>query len=114
MLVFFGLKNKETLPLRWAILWLWWFLFILSIIIICVPKSESRTWAWVCIWISTVLDGISLLVAALKLKNNPSLQTQVIAQASQSEIGQWDVVVTETVVISQDKDNQIDNNYNGN
>lgn len=101
MLIVFGLSNKKTQPLWWAILWLWGLLFILAIVIICVPKSESRTWAWVCIWISTVLDGISLLVAALKLKNNPSLQTQVIAQASQSEIGQWDVVITQTTVVTQ-------------
>ena len=61
-----------------------------------------------CTWWYIIIGG------CVETENNPSLQTQVIAQASQSEIGQWDVVVTETVVISQDKDNQIDNNYNGN
>ena len=109
MLIIFGLNNKETQPLRWAILGLWWLLFVLAIVIICVPKSESRTWAWVCIWISTVIDGISLLVAALKLKNANSLQAQIVDQANQNEISQWDVVVTETIVISQDQDNQKDN-----
>ena len=96
MLIIFGLINKENQPLRWAILGLWWLLFILAIVIICVPKSESRTWAWVCIWISTVLDGISLLAFAIKVKNNSSVQTELINQANQNEIVQWDVEVTNT------------------
>ncbi len=96
----FGLSNRETQPLRWAILWLWWLLFVLAIVIICVPKSESRTWAWICIWISTVFDGISLLVCALNMKNNPSLQAELLNKADQNEIAQWDVVITETVVMT--------------
>ena len=111
MLIIFGLSNKENQPLRWAILWLWWLLFVLAIIIICVPKSESRTWAWICIWISTIFDGISLLIMALKIKNNPTLQAQIIDQANQNEISQWDVVVTATsVTISTNEDNQPNNN----
>lgn len=102
MLTVFWITNKEQHPLRWLIVWLWCILFILAIIIICVPKSESRTWAWVCIWISTVFDGISLLAAALSMKNNPSLQTEILNQADQNEIGQWDVIITETTIISQD------------
>ena len=69
MLIIFGLNNKETQSLRWWIVWLWWFLFILAIVIAVSDKSEARTLAWICIGISTVIDGISLLVAALKLKN---------------------------------------------
>lgn len=115
MLIIFGLNNKGIQPLRWWIVWLWCLLFILAIIIICVPKSESRTWAWICIWISTVFDGISLLMMALKIKNNPSLQAQLIDQANQSEISQWDVVVTTTTVtISTNQDNQTDNQAENN
>ena len=114
MLIIFGLNNKETQSLRWWIVWLWWLLFILAIVIAVSDKSEARTLAWICIGISTVIDGLSLLVAALKLKNTSSLQAQIINQAEQNEIGQWNVVVTETVVISQNQDNQINNKYNGN
>lgn len=106
MLIIFWLGNKKSQPLRWAIVWLWWLLFVLAIIIICVPKSESRIWAWICIWISTVLDGISLLVAALRLKNNPSLQNQIIDQANQNEISQWNVVISETTVTIQTNQNE--------
>ena len=89
-------------------------MFVLAIVIAVSDKSEARTLAWICIWISTVIDGISLLVAALKLKNTSSLQAQIIDQANQNEIGQWDVVVSETVLISTNQDNQADNNSNDN
>lgn len=94
MLIIFWITSKEKHPLWWWIVWLWWLLFILAIIIICVPKSESRTLAWVCIWISTVFDGISLLVMALKIKNNSAVQTQLLDDLAQNEIGQWDIVIT--------------------
>ncbi len=101
MLIIFWINSKEQHPLwRW-IVWLWCLLFILAIIIICVPKSESRTWAWVCIWISTLFDGISLLVAAIAIKNVPSLQTQLLDDLNQNEIGQWDVVITHTTVVTK-------------
>lgn len=108
-LIIFWLNNKETQSLRRGIVWLWWLLFILAIVIAISDKSEARTLAWICIWISTVIDWISLLVAALKLKNINSLQSQIVDQASQNEISQWDIIVTETVVISQDQDNQTNN-----
>ena len=114
MLIVFGLNNKENQSLRWWIVWLWLLLFVLAIVIAVSDKSEARTLAWICIWISTVIDGISLLVAALKLKNTSSLQAQIIDQANQNEIGQWDVVVSETVLISTNQDNQADNNSNDN
>lgn len=75
-------------------------------------KSEARSLAWVCIWISTVLDGISLLVIALKVKDNPSLQSELINQAHQNEIAQWDVVVTETVVITSSNPENTEVNIN--
>ena len=97
MLIIFWINSKKQHPLWWWIVWLWWLLFILAIIIICVPKSESRTWAWICIWISTLFDGISLLVAALAIKNNSSVQTQLLDDLAQNEIGQWNIVITESV-----------------
>ena len=103
------MNNKETQSLRWGIVWLWWLLFILAIVIAVSDKNEARTLAWICIGISTVIDGISLLVAALKLNNINSLQSQVVNQANQNEISQWDIIVTETVV-----DNQTDNDSNAN
>lgn len=105
MLIVFGLSNKESQSYRWAILCLWWLLFILAIVIIASDKTEARTLAWICIWISTVLDGISLLVIAIKVKDNPSLQSELLDKANQSEIAQWDIVVTETVVISSNQEN---------
>lgn len=94
MLIIFWLNNKGTQSLRWGIVWLWWLLFILAIVIAVSDKSEARTLAWICIGISTVIDGISLLVAALKLRNVNSLQAQIVDQANQNEISQWDIVIT--------------------
>ena len=94
MLIIFWLNNKGTQSLRWWIVWLWWLLFILAIVIAVSDKSEARTLAWICIGISTVIDGISLLVAALKLRNVNSLQAQIVDQANQNEISQWDIVIT--------------------
>lgn len=106
MLIIFWINSKEQHPLWWWIVWLWWLLFILAIIIICVPKSESRTWAWVCIWISTLFDGISLLVAALAIKNNSAVQTQLLDDLAQNEIGQWDVVITTVSIDNSDSQPQ--------
>jgi len=101
MLIVFGIMNKERQPLRWAIAWLWGLLFILAIVIAASDKHEARTLAWVCIWISTILDGISLLAFALKVKNNPSAQAELVSQADQNEIAQWNIVITETTVTTQ-------------
>ena len=69
-------------------------MFILAIVIAVSDKSEARTLAWICIGISTVIDGISLLVAAIKLRNVNSLQAQIVDQANKNEISQWDIVIT--------------------
>lgn len=106
MLIIFWINSKEQHPLWWWIVWLWWLLFILAIIIICVPKSESRTWAWICIGISTLFDGISLLVAALAIKNNSAVQTQLLDDLAQNEIGQWDVVITTVSIDNSDSQPQ--------
>ena len=97
-LVIFWMNNKQQQPMRWWIVWLWAFLFILAIVIAVSDKSEARTLAGICIWISTLIDGISLLVMALKIKNSSSVQVQLISQADQNEISQWDVVITETII----------------
>ena len=99
----FWVNSKEQQPLWWWIVSLWVLLFILAIIIAVSDKSEARSLAWVCIGISTLFDGISLLIMALKIKNNSSVQVELISQAHQSEISQWDVVITETV-ITKDSD----------
>ena len=44
-------------------------------------------------WISTVIDGIYLLVMALKIRKLSAMQIELISQAGENEIGQWDVVV---------------------
>ena len=98
ILVSFSLTNKESQNFRWAILWLWVLLFILSIVIMLSDKSEARYWAWVCIGISTIFDGITLLFFALRVKNNPSLQQELLNQSDQNEIAQWNVVISETTV----------------
>ena len=99
--------NKENQPMRWAIAWLWCLLFILAIVIAASDKSEARTLAWICIWISTILDGISLLAFALKVKNNPSVQAELVNQANQNEIAQGDVIISQvTVDVIQPQSNE--------
>ena len=105
-MIIFGISNKENQSFRWAIFGLWCLLFILAIVIIASDKTEARTLAWRCIWISTILDWISLLAFALKMKNNSTLQSELLSNANQHEIAQWNIVMTETVVIS----NSIPNN----
>lgn len=107
LLIAFGIMNKENQPMRWAIAWLWLLLFILAIVIIA-DRNDAKTIAWICIWISTILDGISLLAFALKVKNNPSLQAELVNQADQNEIAQWNIIITETTVTIQ-KDSQSNN-----
>lgn len=99
MLILFWINSKQQ-PLWWWIVCLWALLFILAIVIAVSDKGEARSLAWVCIGISTVFDGISLLVMALKIKNSSSVQIQLVNQANQNEISQWDVIITETVIVN--------------
>ena len=96
-LIIFWMNSKEQQPLWWWIVSLWALLFILAIVIATSNKGEARNLAWVCIGISTLFDGISLLVMALKIKDSSSVQVELISQANQNEISQWDVVITESV-----------------
>ena len=86
--------NNKQQPLWRLIIWLWGLLFILAIMIALSDKTEAKTLAWICIGISTIFDGISMLVMAQKIKDAPSLQVQIISQASQSEISQWEIIIT--------------------
>jgi uncharacterized membrane protein HdeD (DUF308 family) len=97
MLVIYWLNSKQQQPLWWWIVWLWGFLFILAIIIAVSDKSEARTVAWICIGISTLFDGISMLVMALKIKEATSVQAQLINQAGQNEISQWEIIITQQI-----------------
>lgn len=108
ILIIFWINSKQQQPMWWWIVWLWALLFILAIVIAVSDKSEARTLAWICIGISTLFDGISLLIMALKLKNSSSVQVELISQSAQNEIWQWEVVITETVV-SNNPDSQSQN-----
>ena len=93
--------NRENQPMRWAISWLWILLFALSIYIAATDKEDARNLIGILIWISTLLDGISLVAFAIKVKNNQSVQAELINQANQNEIAQWNVVITQTTVVTQ-------------
>ena len=105
MLIIFWMNSRQQHPLWWWIVWLGGFLFILAVVIALSDKGEARTLAWICIGISTLFDGISLLVMALKIKNSSSAQIELISQSAENEIWQWDVIITETV-ISNDPNSQ--------
>ena len=107
LLIAFGIMNKENQPMRWAMTWLWLLLFILAIVIIA-DRNDAKKIAWICIWISTILDGISLLAFAIKVKNNSWYQTELVNQADQNEIAQGDVVISQTTL----DDIQAQNNEN--
>ena len=103
MLAAYALQKKSELPLRWGILLLWWLLLLLAIMIAVSNKAADnvRNFAGICIGISIIIDGVSLLLFALKWGNLQTTQAQIITQANENEIAQWDVVVTsETVVIT--------------
>lgn len=99
MLIFFGIQNKEVQPFRWWILWLWGILVLLAIM--TAVSKNATNFAGVCIWISIIFDGISLLFFTLRWNNTQTVQAQIITEANENEIAQWDVVVSsETVVIT--------------
>lgn len=100
MLIIFWINNKQQ-PLWLWILWLWALLFILALIISFSDKWEARTLAWICIWISTLFDGMSLLIIALKIKNIGSSQAKLLDNLNQNEIGKWDIIITQTTVVTK-------------
>jgi hypothetical protein len=46
------------------------------------------------------------LVAALAIKNKSSVQTQLLDDLAQNEIGQWDVVITTVKIDNSDPQSQ--------
>ena len=107
MLIFFWIQNKENLPLRRWICILWWVLILLAILT-AISSAGMANLVWICIGISIIFDGLSLLFFALKWGNTQVIQAQIISQADENEIAQWDVVITETV-ITNNPDNQPQN-----
>lgn len=104
MLIFYGLQNKEVQKFWRAILLLWGILVFLAIMT-AVSFKDASDFAWVCIWISIIFDGVSLLFFALRGWNVQTVQAQIITEAGQNEIAQWDVVVTnETIVVTNNPD----------
>lgn len=108
MLIFFWFQNRDTMPLWWWISILWWVLVLLAILT-AISSASMANLVWICIGISIIFDGLSLLFFSLKWWKVETTQVQIITQAQQNEIAQWDVVVTETVVTTNDTNNQPQN-----
>ena len=93
---------------------LWWWICIIGIVLIVlsIVTFVSSAWmanlVWICIGISIIFDWLSLLFFSLKWGNTQVVQAEIISQADNNEIAQWDVVITETV-ITNTPDNQPQN-----
>lgn len=99
MLIFFWIQNKDNLPLwRW-ICALGWILILLAIVT-AISSAGMANLVGICIWISIIFDGLSLLFFSLRWGNAQVVQAQIISQADENEIAQWDVVITETTIIT--------------
>ena len=107
MLIFFWMQNRENMPLWWWICIIGIVLIVLSIVTF-VSSAGMANLVWICIGISIIFDWLSLLFFSLKWGNVQVIQTQVISDANNNEIAQWDVVITETV-ITNDPNNQSQN-----
>ena len=73
-------------------------MLVILAIVIAASSRAMADFVWICIWISIIFDWISLLFFSLRWWNAQVLQTQIISQADENEIAQWDVVITETVI----------------
>jgi uncharacterized membrane protein HdeD (DUF308 family) len=104
MLAFFWLQNRENMPLWWWICTLWWILVILAIVIAASSRAMADVMG-IFIGISIIFDGFALLFFSLRWGDVQVVQTEIIKQAGENEIAQWDVVITETV-ITNNPDNQ--------
>ena len=107
MLIFFWMQNRENMPLWWWICIIGIVLIVLSIVTF-VSSAGMANLVWICIGISIIFDWLSLLFFSLKWGNVQVIQTQVISDANNNEIAQWDVVITETV-ITNDPNTQPEN-----
>ena len=101
MLVFFSLQNKEKQIFRWAFGLLWILLVILAIIT-AFSKTATNI-AWICIGISIIFDGLSLLYFTIKWIWKKSIQNQIITQAEWNEIAQWEIIIWETIKFTKNK-----------
>ena len=101
-LIYYSITNREEQKFwRW-ILTLWILLIILFFVIAFSDKSDAKTVAWICIWISTVFDWLCLLFLSFRANDDPSLQDKILQQANQNEIAQWNSTETnQTVATSQ-------------
>lgn len=105
ILIFNWIQKKAVQKYRLLEIIIGWLLIILSIITACNTWEAAR-FAWACIWISIIIDGIALCIFAFKIKNSDSIQMEIINQASQQEIWQWEIIISQTVITS---DPNIDN-----
>lgn len=97
MLIFFWIQNKEKFPLwRWICI-LGWILALLAILT-AISSAWMANLVWICIGISIIFDWVALLFFALRWGSAQVVQAQIISQADENEIAQWDVVITETVI----------------
>ena len=103
MLIFFWMQNRETMPLWWGICIIGIVLIVLSIITF-VSSAWMANLVWICIGISIIFDWISLLFFSLKWGDTQAIQSQIISQADQNEISQWDVVITGTIITNNTDD----------
>ena len=105
MLIFFWIQNKENLPLwRWICV-LWWILVLLAILT-ALSAAVMTDIIGIFIGISIIFDGLALLFFSLKWGNTQVIQAQIISQADENEIAQWDVVITETVITNDPHNTQ--------
>ena len=105
ILAFNWIQNKNVQ--KWWILEVvvWWLLLVLAILT-AFNTWEAARFAWVCIGISIIFDWIALCIFAFKIKNADSIQAQIITQSSQNEIGQWEVIIQETVTLVKEDERQ--------
>lgn len=97
MLVFFWIQNKDEMPLwRW-ICTLGWILILLAILT-AISAAVMADVIGIFIGISIIFDGFALLFFSLKGGDVQVVHTEIIEQADQNEIAQWDVVITETLI----------------
>ena len=105
MLIFFWIQNKENMPLWRGICILGWTLVLLAILT-AIASASMANLVWICIGISIIFDWVSLLFFSLRWGNNQTVQAEIISEADENEIAQWDVVITETVITSDTEPQQ--------
>ena len=106
MLIFFWIQNRSDMPLwRW-ICTLWWILILLAILT-AISATVMADVIWIFVGISIIFDGFALLFFSLSWGEVKVVQAEVISQAEQNEIAQWDVVVNaENTTVANDSNSQ--------